>query len=176
MSLARIVLLATACAVALSGQAVAKTVKHHKARPSLVHAIQVPMDNVALVTFKRPVATVYVGNTSIAEPTMLDSYHAFVLGKRFGGTNLIALDMNKSIVANDPVTVGSRSGGAITIYRGADSYNYTCTSAHCETHPVPGDPDGAPYFDNTEKAANAHEDDGNKAAQAGVGSSTASLH
>lgn len=132
------------------------------ASEAMAGGVSVQMDNVAVVAFKEPVATLYLGNPSIAELTLIDSRHAFVLGKRFGITNLIALSPDKSVIVNEPVTVTSRGWGSVTIYRGADSYNYTCSKQHCETRPVPGDP--VPYFDNTEHAAGEHDDTATKAA------------
>jgi len=155
MSVVRMILLAAACAAAVGGEACAS-------------GVAVPMDNVTLVSFKQPVTTIYMGNPSIADVTLVDSRHVFVLGKRFGTTNLIALSADKSVIANESVTVSSRGSGAVTIFRGADTYNYSCTKQHCETRPVPGDPDGKPFFTNTEGAATSHEDDGNKAASAGL--------
>jgi len=134
-----------------------------------MRGVAVMMDNVALVSFEKPVATVYVGNSSIAELTMVDAQHVFVLGKRFGATNLIALGPDKTVIENDPVTVSSRHADAITVFRGSDTYNYACTGYHCETRPVPGDPKN--YFDNTEGPAGEHEDAGTKAASAGGGAS-----
>ncbi len=127
---------------------------------ALAGGVLVSMDNVTLVAFKKPVATVYIGNSSIAEVTMIDPQHAFVLGKRFGATNLIALRADKTVIANDAVVVSARVAGTVTIFRGSSTFNYSCSSYHCETRPVPGDP--KVYFDNTEIAAGEHEDAGNK--------------
>ena len=113
------------------------------------------MDNVTLVAFKQPVTTVYVGNPSIANITMVDTRHAFVLGKRFGATNLIALGSDKSIVVNEPVLVTARHADAVTVFRGSSTFNYSCSDFHCETRPAPGDP--KTYFDNTEGSAIEHE-------------------
>lgn len=129
--------------------------------------VQVSMDNVALVAFERPVATIYLGNPSIADVTVIDSRHVFVLGKRYGTTNLIALSADKSVIADDPVTVSSRTAGAVTIFRGPDTFNYGCTQQRCETNPMPGDPDGSPYFDTTQKERDAHEQEAAKAASGG---------
>jgi len=161
----RLLVLSAACAAALAGDAVAG--------PASVPAsvsVQVPMDNVTLVSFKEPVSTVYIGNPSIAELTLVDSRHVFVMGKRFGATNLIALGADKTMIANDPVTVSSRHAEAVTVFRGPDTYNYVCTGFHCETRPVPGDP--KPYFDNTEGSAIAHEDAGTKLAGGNQGGGT----
>ena len=151
--------------VPAAGKPLRKIVPHKNIVREIPRSVFVMMDNVALVSFKKPVAVVYVGNTSIAEPTMIDSTHVFVLGKRFGATNLIALGPDKTVVANDPVLVSSRHADAVTVFRGVDTFNYSCSDFHCETRPVPGDPKG--YFDNTESAAGEHEKAGNDAAGGG---------
>lgn len=153
MSAARLLVFAAVCAVAGAGHA-------------LAGGVTVPMDEATVVTFKRPVVTVYVGNSSIAEINMIDNRHAFVLGKRFGSTNLIALASDKSVVVNEPVVVSGMRVGAVTVNRGAQSYNYTCTRLHCEAHPVPGDPKD--YFDNTEGPATEHEEAGARGANPGM--------
>lgn len=133
--------------------------------------VVVPMDNVMLVSFKRPVATIYVGNPNVADVTMMDSRHAFVLGKNFGETNLIALDSDKTIVSNEPITVAHRVVGSVTVFRGSDTNNYTCTQMHCETNPIPGD--AATYFGNAVGEAAAH---GDAAAKAAGGGPVSSVH
>jgi hypothetical protein len=162
MKSVRLLFLSAACASTLAATAVAGPVSV---------AVSVPMDNVALVSFKTPVTTVYIGNPSIAELTIIDSRHVFVMGKRFGATNLIALGADKTMLENDPVVVSSRHAEAVTVFRGPDTFNYVCTGFHCETRPVPGDP--KVYFDNTEGAAGEHEDTANKT---GGGSSQGGNH
>lgn len=129
---------------------------------ALAQEVSVPMDEVRIVAFKEPVTTVYMGNPMIADVTMIDAQHAFVLGKTFGETNMIALGSNGKPVTNDHVVVFGRRVGAVTLNRGAQTYNYTCTAQHCETQPVPGDP--SDYFGNTHSAIQTHEDQGAKAA------------
>jgi hypothetical protein len=153
MRVIRPVLLAAACVVL--GNAAASAA-----------AVSVPMDEVTMVAFKQPVATVYLGNSSIAQLTLVDSRHVFVLGKAFGTTNLIALSDHNEVIANEAVTVSGRRTGMVTLNRGADTYNYSCTDTHCETHPVPGD--AKAFFENTQSAAGAHEDTANKAAGPGM--------
>lgn len=145
----RVILLAVACAVMAGAAASAG-------------GVAVPMDEVTLVAFKAPVSTVYLGNSSIADLTLVDSKHVFVLGKTFGTTNLIALSADNKVIVNEPVTVFGRSAGMVTLNRGADTYNYTCTNLHCETRPTPGDP--KTYFENTEGEIGEHEDNSTKSA------------
>ena len=161
MSAFRTLVLAAASVAVLSSTSEAKTVRHPK--PARVpDGIQVPMDNVSIVTFRNPVTTVFIGNPSIANVTMIDSLHAFVLGKRFGGTNLIALRGDKTVIENIPVVVSARFAGDVTIFRGSSTFNYACSASHCEAGPVPGDP--KTYYDNTAETRSEHNDEAIKGA------------
>jgi hypothetical protein len=147
-------------------RSVARKAVHH------VSGVGVAMDQARIVAFAKPVKTVFIGNPAIADVTMIDPRHAFVLGKTFGVTNLIAIDADGTPVTNQQVTV-LNAGAAVTVNRGADQFNYMCTSVHCETMPRPGDP--KPYFDNTEQATAAHQENGLKnATNAGTNSQIAS--
>jgi hypothetical protein len=130
--------------------------------PAFAANVSVPMDEVRIVTFKEPVATVFMGNPTIADVNMIDSRHAFVLGKTFGETNMIALGTGGRQIANDHVTVFGRRMGAVTLNRGNAQFNYTCTKAHCESQSVPGDDKN--FFDATHNAVAQHEDQGVKSA------------
>ena len=52
--------------------------------------VALALDEVHTIAFRAPVATVYVGNPSIADVTMVDARHAFVQGKGYGRTNIVA--------------------------------------------------------------------------------------
>ena len=52
-----------------------------------------------------PVSTVYVGNPTIADVTMIDARHAFVQGKGYGRTNIVALNRDNVQVFNTRITV-----------------------------------------------------------------------
>src|ERR1700743_437405 len=67
--------------------------------------IALTLDEVRTVPFENPVATVYVGNPSIADITMIDARHAFVLGKSYGRTNIVALNHEGEQVYNQRVDV-----------------------------------------------------------------------
>jgi hypothetical protein len=132
--------------------------------PAFAGSISVPMDQARIVTFKSPVSTVYIGNTVYADVTLIDSKHAFLLGKTMGQTNLLALATDGKIISNDQITVYGRRVGMMTLNRGGVQYNYTCTPLQCETQPVPGDE--PTYFSNTHSGQEKHED---MAAKAGTG-------
>jgi Pilus formation protein N terminal region len=134
--------------------------------------VGVSMDEVTLVTFPKAISAVYVGNTVIADVTMIDTKHVFLLGKMYGATNLLALGADGKVVANDRVTVYGRRAGLVTLNRGASQFNYSCTSNHCEAQPVPGDV--TEYFKDTHESQKQHETMANteaNAAPAGSGGS-----
>ncbi|MBV9993409.1 MAG: pilus assembly protein N-terminal domain-containing protein [Alphaproteobacteria bacterium] len=165
----RTVLLAAVSFVCATATLEAKTpVKPHRAPPKhrIAHpparGVAISMDEVRVVTFTQPIATVFVGNPMIADATVIDSHHAFVLGKSFGVTNLIALSAQSQTVANQQISVANRSGGVVTLNKGANQFNYSCTLAHCEASAVPGDQ--KTFFDDANSAIGAHQDQSVKAA------------
>src|SRR5579862_6169904 len=146
-------------ATAVAAAPVCPVKPHHVVRVHKVvqhgpGGIGIVVDQARLVTFPEPVKTLYVGNPFIADIQMVDAQHAFVLGKTFGVTNLIAMSANGKEVSNQQVTV-LNNRVAVTVNRGADQFNYACNLAHCESAPRPGDQ--KEYVSGTEQAATAHE-------------------
>src|SRR3569833_977886 len=83
-------------------------------------AVALALVEVHTLTFRAPVATVYVGNPTIADVTMIDARHAFVQGKGYGRTKIVALNRDNVQVFNTSVVVTSpRDGGTVTLNRGA---------------------------------------------------------
>lgn len=154
--------LLTAPAIALAANPAPKHPIKHASQKN--DGLTVPMDEARMITFAQPIATLFVGNPMIADVTVIDSRHAYLLGKTFGATNMIGLDSNNRQVMNAQINVTNRMVGAVTLNRGAQTYNYSCTTLHCETGPRPGDP--SDYVGNTEGAAKTHID----AAKAAVAS------
>ena len=102
-------------------------------------AVALALDEVHTLTFRAPVATVYVGNPTIADVTMIDARHAFVQG-RAGRTNIVALNRDNVQVFNTHVTVtGNDGGGTVTLNRGAQRVTLNCAGGRCEPTPMPGD-------------------------------------
>jgi len=125
-----------------AAQRVHKVKPAHKmkvAHKSAAKAISVPLDEVRVVAFSHPVATVYVGNPVIADVSMIDSRHAFVLGKGFGGTNIVALDTDGKQVVNEHISVFGHVASTVIVHRGTAQSTYNCASARCEVAPTPGD-------------------------------------
>ncbi len=106
---------------------------------ALAGGLAVPMNAVRTITFAKPVTTVYVGNPFIADINMIDSRHAFLLGKTFGATNIIALDSAGREVSNVPVSVTGAAGAMVTLTKGTSQMTLACAGARCEPAPQPGD-------------------------------------
>ena len=104
-------------------------------------AMNVPLDEVRVVSFAKPVATLYVGNPVIADVMIIDNRHAFVQGKAFGTTNVVALDGSGHPVANQQIVVAGKSGSSatVTLQRGNQQITYACAANRCQPAPQPGD-------------------------------------
>ena len=103
-------------------------------------AVALALDEVHTLTFRTPVSTVYVGNPTIADVTMIDARHAFVQGKGYGRTNVVALNRDNVQVFNTHITVtGNDGGGTVTLNRGAQRVTLNCAGGRCEPTPMPGD-------------------------------------
>jgi hypothetical protein len=125
-------------------------------------ALSVQMDQARLVTFSRPVATVDVGNPSIADVQVVDARHVLVLGKVFGVTNLIGLDGHGHQLVNDVVTVVARAADEVTLDRGTREMTYACADHRCEPGALPTD--SAKYFNTANAQAQSYEARGTAAA------------
>jgi putative type II/III system pilus formation protein len=119
-------------------------------------AVNLGLDEVHTLTFRAPVATVYVGNPAIADITMIDARHAFVQGKSYGHTNIVALNHDGVQVFNTGISVsGAETGGTVTLNRGAQRITLNCGAGRCEPTPMPGD--GKNAYDPTDGTASAHQ-------------------
>jgi Flp pilus assembly secretin CpaC len=135
------------------------------ATPACASELSVALDEVQTITFGKPVSTVYVGNPAIADINMIDSRHAFVLGKGYGSTNIVALNPQGTQISNTKVNVlATDRASTVVLNRGAARVTYNCTSDHCEASPHPGD--GKDSFAEGNGQINTHQDAAKKAAMA----------
>jgi hypothetical protein len=126
------------------------------------HGLALTMDEVRTLTFKGPIATVYIGNPTIADITMIDSKHAFVQGKTYGHTNIVALNHDGVQVYNTRIDVIEAAASTLTLNRGAQRVTYNCGGGRCEPTPVPGD--AKDVFDQIAGQIGGHADAARKAA------------
>lgn len=119
-------------------------------------SVALALDEVHTLTFRTPVSTVYVGNPTIADVTMIDAKHAFVQGKGYGRTNIVALNRDNVTVFNTQVTVtGAEGGGTVILNRGAQRVTLNCAGGRCEPTPMPGD--GKDTYDSMNGQVTAHQ-------------------
>ena len=111
--------------------------------------IRLGMDQVRVVTLKIPFKAVSVGNPLIADATVIDETHVFVVGKEFGTTNLVAVDDEGNQVADELITVSTQQGTMVTVTRGPAYHTLTCNSGRCDVRPTPGDETGKYRDDST---------------------------
>lgn len=133
--------------------------------PAYANDVSLGLDQVHTLTFKRPVATVYVGNPAIADITMIDARHAFVQGKGYGRTNLVALNQDGAQIFNTNITVtGASSGSTVVLNRGSQRITLNCAGQRCEPTPMPGD--GKDAYDPGNTVAATHQTNARTAATA----------
>lgn len=101
--------------------------------------ITLSTDQIRIVTFKRPVKTVFVANPVVADITMIDGTRAFIQGKNLGSTQLVALDENGQEAFNDQITVLNQPGSVVTLQRGKAQTTLNCLDQRCQAVPVIGD-------------------------------------
>lgn len=120
------------------------------------------MDEVRTLTFEKAITTIYVGNPSIADITMIDARHAFILGKAYGRTNIVALNHDGVQIYNQRVDVAQGGVETLTLNRGPQRVTYNCNSGRCEAQPTPGD--SKDVFEAMTGQLNTHSDVARKAA------------
>jgi hypothetical protein len=135
--------------------------------PAFAAGLGLSMDEVKTMTFEKPVATVYVGNPAIADINMIDTRHAFVIGKSPGTTNIMALDSEGKPVSNTGVAVlaGTGPGSTVTLNRGTQRVTYSCTVSRCDMMAAPGDDKNV--FEQINQELAVHGDLAHKAAAGG---------
>jgi len=101
--------------------------------------IHVPPDQARVITFNAPAKTVFVGNPSIADITVIDSTHVFVLGKNLGTTNVIALDATGHELLKQQVVVIDQPGTMVTVQHGQGQITLSCSAESCASTVTPGD-------------------------------------
>ncbi len=78
------------------------------ALPAQADSISLAPGEVQTITFPRPVGNLNVSNPGIVDITIVDARRAFLLGKSYGSTNIIALGPDGESVSNTQVRVLSR--------------------------------------------------------------------
>ena len=75
--------------------------------------ISVVLDRAQVIRLPDRVATLIIGNPSVADGTLQNGGLLVVTGKGYGSTNVIALDSRGEVLAEHTVTVGAPSDGTL---------------------------------------------------------------
>ncbi|MDX2204349.1 MAG: pilus assembly protein N-terminal domain-containing protein [Hyphomicrobiaceae bacterium] len=110
----------------------------------------VKYDQSELVQLSRPAAQIIVGNPSIADISVKSDRLLVVTGKTFGITNIIILDAQNNVIANQRVLVRRDEAKVVNLQRGVNRQSYNCTP-QCNPSITVGDETG--YFESISKAS-----------------------
>jgi hypothetical protein len=105
-------------------------------------------DQSQLLKLPRPVASVIIGNPSIADVSVQSGSLLVVTGKTFGVTNIIALDTERNIIQDQRVIVTRDEVRSVILTRGSLRQSYSCTPDCAPTLTIGDD---TAYFDAISK-------------------------
>ncbi|MFA5949376.1 MAG: pilus assembly protein N-terminal domain-containing protein [Hyphomicrobium sp.] len=108
----------------------------------------VTYDQSQLLRLPRPVASVIVGNPSIADVSVQGGNLIVVTGKTFGVTNLIALDTDRNIIQDQRIVVRPDEVRTVHLTKGGLRQSYSCTPNCAPTLTIGDD---AAYFEQIAK-------------------------
>lgn len=94
--------------------------------------IAVSMNQARIVKMSRPIDTIVIGNSSIADAAVQDAYTIVLTGKGFGVTNMVVLDSDGAPIADEQVVVSRQDAQSLRIYRRAQVQTLSCTP-YCES-------------------------------------------
>jgi hypothetical protein len=112
--------------------------------PAQAETVNIVLDQASILKLPEKVATIVIGNPSIADGSLQSGSLLVVTGKGFGTTNLIALDQRGNALTEYTLNVLAPKEGHVTIYRGVDRETWSCVP-NCERSIMLGDAPG--YFE-----------------------------
>lgn len=96
------------------------------------------LDHARVMRVVGGVATIIIGNPAIADASMPDPGTIILTGKSYGETNMVMLDANGDVLAEQTLRVTVRGQSLVSVYRGIQRTTLSC-SPTCEIRPTPGD-------------------------------------
>ncbi len=125
---------ATTLALAASANSIA---------PAMASDLVVKYDQSQLLRLPRDISEIIIGNPTIADVTVQSSNMLIVTGKSFGITNIIILDAERNVIADQRVLVQRDEVKVVNLQKGAERQSYNC-SPQCNPSITVGD--DAKYF------------------------------
>ncbi|MGH6726366.1 MAG: pilus assembly protein N-terminal domain-containing protein [Pseudolabrys sp.] len=115
--------------------------------PTQADTLTVRVDQAQVLRLPDKIATIVIGNPSIADAALQKGGLLVITGKSYGSTNLMALDRNGHVLMDKTVEVLNAGGGELVmVYRGTERESYSCTP-NCERRITLGD--SPAYFNAT---------------------------
>jgi hypothetical protein len=96
------------------------------AGPAAASALVVGIDQTTRLNIPGAAASVLVGNSAIADVTVIDSHTLYVLGRGYGATDIVVLDRDGRPLYTADLVVGSADSGRVSIYRGPARTDMAC--------------------------------------------------
>jgi hypothetical protein len=100
--------------------------------------VSVRLDQNTLMELKAPAGTVLIGDPSVVDISLVTPRRIAILGRAYGQTNVIITDRTGRVIFQQEVEVARASNNRVSVYRGAQVANFTC-SPSCERTPSPGE-------------------------------------
>lgn len=101
--------------------------------------INIVLDQATILHLPNKVATIVIGNPSVADGTLQAGGLLVVTGKGYGTTNLVALDAHGDTLVEHVLHVGgTKDDGKLVVYRGVERETWSC-APKCERSVVLGD-------------------------------------
>ena len=107
--------------------------------------INVILDQALLMKLPDRVATIVIGNPTIADASVQSGGWMVITGKGYGMTNMLALDRNGAILMEKTVAVQGPQN-VVVVHRGIEPNTYSCTP-ECSRRLTLGDAQG--FFEAT---------------------------
>ena len=120
--------------------------------PAQAETVNIVLDQASILKLPEKVATIIIGNPSVADGSLQSGGLLVVTGKGYGATNLIALDQRGNALAEYALKVSAPKDGRVTIYRGVERETWSCVP-NCERSVMLGDSQA--YFETAVSQAGA---------------------
>ena len=89
-------------------------------------ALNVEIDRSARVQLRGAAASIIVGNSQIADVSLVDANTMFIVGKGYGVTEVVAVDgVGRTLFKREIVVTGG-STGSVRVWRGAQATEMAC--------------------------------------------------
>lgn len=100
--------------------------------------IVLALDHARVMRLVGGVTTIIIGNPAIADASMPDPGTIVLTGKSYGETNMVMLNDQGEVLAEQTLRVTVRGQSLVSVYRGVQRTTLSC-SPTCEIRPTPGD-------------------------------------